>query len=85
MLDYVFALFHLLGMSFVPRLRDFSDRRLTSFGPPKLWGTLLSIMGKPINEEVIRQHWGEIMRLAASLRDKSLELSAILRKLGAYR
>lgn len=42
-------------------------------------------MGKPINEEVIRQHWGDIMRLAASIRDKSLKPSEILRKLGAYR
>jgi hypothetical protein len=32
-------------------------------------------MGKPINEEVIRQHWGDIMRLAASIRDKSLKPS----------
>ena len=43
--DHVFALFHLLGMTFAPRLRDFPDRRLASFGPPKLWGTLLPIMG----------------------------------------
>ena len=42
-------------------------------------------MGKPINEEVIRQHWGDIMRLAASIRDKSIKPSEILRKLGAYR
>jgi TnpA family transposase len=83
--DHVFALFHLLGMSFAPRLRDFPDRRLACFGSPKQWATLAPIMGKPINEDVIRQHWGDIMRLAASIRDKSLKPSAILRKLGAYR
>ena len=83
--DHVFALFHLLGMAFAPRLRDFPDRRLACFGTPKTWGTLLPIMGKPINEEVIRQHWGDILRLAASIRNKSLKPSAILRKLGAYR
>ena len=83
--DHVFALFHLLGMSFAPRLRDFPDRRLASFGSPKMWPTLSTIMGKPINEDVIRQHWGDIMRLTASIRDRSLKPSAILRKLGAYR
>ena len=83
--DHVFALFHLLGMSFAPRLRDFPDRRLACFGSPKAWPALSPIIGKPINEVVIRQHWGDIMRLAASLRDKSLKPSAILRKLGAYR
>lgn len=83
--DHVFALFHLLGMTFAPRLRDFPDRRLACFGSAKAWPTLSPIMGKPINEEVIRQHWGDIMRLAASIRDKSLKPSEILRKLGAYR
>ena len=83
--DHVFALFHLLGMRFAPRLRDFPDRRLACFGSAKTWAPLLPVMGKPINEEVIRQHWGDIMRLAASIRDKSLKPSAILRKLGAYR
>ena len=42
-------------------------------------------MGRPINEEVIRQHWNDIMRLAASIQNKSLKPSAILRKLGTYR
>ena len=83
--DHVFALFHLLGMTFAPRLRDFPDRRLACFGGAKAWPTLSPIMGKPINEEVIRQHWGDIMRLTASVRDKSLKPSEILRKLGAYR
>ena len=72
-------------MRFAPRLRDFPDRRLASPGPPKQWAALFPIMGKPINEEVIRQHWGDIMRLAASIRDRSLKPSEILRKLGAYR
>jgi TnpA family transposase len=83
--DHVFALFHLLGMTFAPRLRDFPDRRLACFGGAKAWPTLSPIIGKPINEEVIRQHWGDIMRLAASIRGKSLKPSEILRKLGAYR
>ena len=64
---------------------DFPDRRLACFGSTKKWATLAPIIGKPINEDVIRQHWGDIMRLAASIRDGSLKPSAILRKLGAYR
>src|SRR6056297_3169606 len=77
--DHVFAMFHLLGMTFAPRLRDFPDRRLACFGSAKAWPSLSPLIGKPINEEVIRQHWGDIMRLAASIRDKSLKPSEILR------
>lgn len=83
--DHVFALFHLLGLLFAPRLRDFPDRRLACFGSAKRWATLAPIIGKPINEEVIIQQWGDVLRLAASVKDGSLKPSAILRKLGGYR
>ena len=53
--DHVFALFHLLGMTFAPRLRDFTDRRLAYFTSAKEWPTLSPLIGRPVNEEVIRQ------------------------------
>jgi len=39
----------------------------------------------PINNEGIRKHWGDIMRLAASIHDRSLKPSDMLHKLGACR
>ena len=57
--DHVFALFHLLGLSFAPRLRDFPDRRLACFGRPGRWKELAPLMGKPINEEVVLEHWND--------------------------
>ncbi len=84
--DHVFALFHLLGLMLVPRLRDFPDRRLACFGKPGRWNTLSPIMGRPINESVVLDHWGsDIMRLAASIKTGSAKPSHMLRKLGAYR
>jgi len=83
--DHVFALCHLLCLVFAPRFRDFPKRRLGCFGSPKQWSTLAPMMRRPINEDIIRQHWGGVLRLAASIRDGSLKPSSILRKLGAYR
>ena len=83
--DHVFALFHLLGLSFAPRLRDFPDRRLTCFGRPGRWRALSAIMGRPVNEEVVLEHWSDILRLAAGIKTLSLKPSSMLRKLGAYR
>lgn len=83
--DHVFALFHLLGMRFVPRLRDFPDRRLTCFGKVSHWPHLAPLMGKPINEEAILETWGDVLRLAASIRSDAVRPSDMLRKLGAYR
>ena len=42
-------------------------------------------MGKPINEEVVLEHWNDALRLTASIKTVSVKPSAMLRKLGAYR
>lgn len=83
--DLVFALFHLLGMRFVPRLRDFPDRRLACFGRTSRWPHIASLMGKPINEEVILENWEDVLRFIASIRSGAVTPSDMLRKLGAYR
>ena len=84
--DHVFALFHLLGLFLVPRLRDFPDRRLACFGKPGRWKDLSPIMGRPINEGVVLDHWGsDVTRLAASIKTGSVKPSHMLRKLGACR
>ena len=86
MSDHVFALFHLLALILVPRLRDFPDRRLACFGKPGRWKHLGPIMGRPINESVVLDHWGsDVTRLAASIKTGSVKPSHMLRKLGAYR
>ena len=66
--DHIFVLFHLLGLSIVTRLRvlrDFPDHRLTCFGRPSRWHARSATMGRPVNEEVVLEHWSDILRLAA--------------------
>ena len=46
---------------------------------------LAPLMGKPINEEVVLEHWNDALRLTASIKTVSVKPSAMLRKLGAYR
>jgi TnpA family transposase len=83
--DHVFALFHLLGMKFTPRLRDFPDRKLACFGSPLQWPLLAPLMGSPIKDDVIAEHWGDTIRLAGSAEIKAIKPLATLRKLGGYR
>ena len=83
--DHVFALFHLLGLKFAPRLRDFPTRKLACFGSPRQWPLLAPLMGSPIKDEVVIQHWGDVMRLAGSAKASTIKPSSTLRKLGAYR
>ena len=60
-------------------------RRLACFGRPGRWKELAPLMGKPINEEVVLEHWNDALRLTASIKTVSVTPSAMLRKLGAYR
>ena len=82
--DHVFALMHLLGFRFAPRIRDLVDKRLYIDGDAKLYPTLAGMIGGPVNVKRIRAHWDEILRLAASIKQGIVTASLMLRKLGSY-
>jgi TnpA family transposase len=82
--DHVFALCHMLGYRFCPRLRDFPDRRFASVEPPGHYPTLRPILGARVKVDVIRAHWDEIVRLVASLKAGAVQPSVMIRKLAAY-
>jgi TnpA family transposase len=82
--DHVFALMHLLGFRFAPRIRDLSDKRLYIYGGAKQYPTLAGLIGGTVNVKIIRTHWEEILRLAASIKQGTVTASLMLRKLGSY-
>jgi TnpA family transposase len=83
--DHVFALSHLLGYRFVPRIRDLADRRLGTFEPAARYKELEPLIGRPINTAIILECWDEVVRLAASLKAKTVAPSVMLKKLSAYK
>jgi TnpA family transposase len=82
--DHVFILCAMLGLRFCLRLRDFADRRLATLEPASTYGDLAPLLGRRVKVEVIREHWGEVLRLVASLRAGTVLPSAMLKKLAAY-
>jgi len=82
--DHVFALCHLLGFRFAPRIRDLADKRLYVPGKLSQWSTLTPLIGGAINTRIIEQHLDEVLRLAASIQQGTVTASLILRKLGSY-
>jgi len=83
--DHVFALCHLLGYRFVPRLRDLADRRLGTFEPAVTYRGLEMLIGRPFRTDAIVDSWEDIIRLAASIKSGTVAPSTMLRKLGAYK
>ena len=82
--DHVFALCHLLGFRFAPRIRDLADKRLYVPGKERDHPTLAPLIGGTLNLKLARTQWEEILRLAASIRHGTVTASLIIRKLASY-
>jgi len=65
--DHVFALMHLLGFRFAPRIRDLHDKKLYITGPSDNYPALEALIGGKINLNHIRSNWDDILRLATSI------------------
>ena len=82
--DHVFALMHLLGFNFEPRIRDLADKKLYIPGNLKAYPALSPLIGDNIDKKLIRNHWNEILRLATSIKQGTVTASLMLRKLSSY-
>ena len=82
--DHVFALMHLLGFRFAPRIRDLADKRLCVPGKQSEYSSLSSLIGDALNQKTILAHWNDILRLATSIKQGTATASLMLRKLGSY-
>ncbi|MFM9921335.1 Tn3 family transposase [Lacisediminihabitans sp. H27-G8] len=82
--DHVFALTHLLGYRFAPRIRGLADKRLYIPGKSDNYPSLKPLIGGSINTTLIRAHWDDILRLTTSIKSGTVTASLMLRKLGSY-
>ena len=82
--DHVFALMHLLGFRFAPRIRDLGETKLFVPDLQQTYPALKPLIGGAINLKQIRAHWDEILRLATSIKQGTVTASLMLRKLGSY-
>lgn len=82
--DHVFALMHLLGFRFAPRIRDLHDTKLYVPKSDKSYDALKPMIGGTLNIKHVRAHWDEIMRLATSIKHGTVTASLMLRKLSGY-
>jgi len=82
--DHVFALMHLLGFRFAPRIRDLGDTKLFIPKSNNTYDALKPMMGGTLNINHIRAHWDDILRLTTSIKQGTVTASLMLRKLGSY-
>lgn len=80
----VFALSYLLGIKLMPRIRNWKD--LNFYRPDKetVYQHIDSLFSEPINWELIRTHWPDLLRVVLSIHTGKVSSAILLRKLGNY-
>lgn len=82
--DHVFALCHLLGFQFAPRIPNLAARRMHLFAGMKPGPDIAPLVAGPIDERLIAAYWNDIIRLAVSIRTGVTSASTMLERLGSY-
>ena len=77
-----FAFTKLLGFQLMPRLKRIGKQRLyrPDAGQPDLYPRLQPVLSRPIDWELIRRHYDEMVKYATALRLGTAEAEAILRR-----
>ena len=85
--EMVFAVSHLIGVTFAPRIKDLASQNLTSFAKVKSEFEHKGYPIKPtyyVNESKIKRNWNNILRLIATIKLREHRASTILKRLGEY-
>ena len=79
--ENIFGASFLLGYSFMPRLRDLPDQQLHKLDRKAHYGCLAPLWSGPVDTDLIREQWDQLVRLAASLRNRTVPANVIVQRL----
>lgn len=80
--EHLFALCHLLGLSFMPRIKDLPDQRLYRLDHSRNYGDDVErLFSGRINWVLIEEQWEQIVRVIASLKNKTAPAHLIIGRL----
>ncbi|MGI0133380.1 MAG: transposase, partial [Candidatus Micrarchaeaceae archaeon] len=80
--EQLFGLCYLLGFSFMPRLKDLPDQRLYKFDRSIDMGAFEPVFEPAVDTALIVEQWDQLVRVAASLKDKVAPAHVVLHRLG---
>lgn len=88
--EIIFAITHLLGFSFAPRIKNFKDKSLYCFNAEmknkfeEKGYKILPNAKNYINTKVIKENWDDILRFIATIKLKETTASQLLKRLSSY-
>ncbi len=82
-IEQLFGLCYLLGISFMPRLRDPADQQLWKLDRERFYGTIDPLFTGAVDVALICEQWDSMVRVAASLRNRSAPAHVVVDRLTA--
>jgi len=84
--EVIFAVTHLLGFEFAPRIKKLSKQKLYAFKPRKYYEEqeFILLSTRRIRESIIEHHWDDILRFIATIQLKITSASQLFRRLNSY-
>jgi TnpA family transposase len=79
--EHLFGLCALLGIHFMPRLKDLPDQVLSRIDRDADYGVLQPLLRGRINIDLILEQWDQLVRLAASLNDRLAPAHVVMQRL----
>jgi TnpA family transposase len=79
----IFAICHLLGIRFAPRIKDLPEQRLWRLPDEQEFQNIGGVLAGKLNVNLIRETWDEMLRLITSVKTGEVRASLIVGKLAA--
>jgi TnpA family transposase len=79
--EIVFALCHLLGFYFMPRIRDLKDQQLYRVDRLSDYGVFTPLLTKTADLSLVEEQWDEMLRVALSLKQRTAPAHVIVQRL----
>ena len=79
--EQLFGLCHLLGIAFMPRLKDLPDQHFYKLDKTADHGPIEPLFRGVVDEALIAEQWDQLVRIAASLRDRTAPAHVVLQRL----
>lgn len=79
--EIIFALCHLLGFYFMPRIRDLKDQQLYRVDRNHDYGAFTPLLTKTVDLDIIEEQWEEMIRVAISLKKRTAPAHVIVQRL----
>jgi TnpA family transposase len=79
--EHVFALCHLLGIKFMPRIKDLKSQQLYRIDKEVSYGELNVLLTKTVSVDLVIEQFDEMVRVAASLKKRLSPAHEIIRRL----